>query len=45
MFNLCLAMTGAFLIEGIMSWLRALVLTYWQRKVTLADSSSFFGMY
>lgn len=42
MFNLCLAMTGAFLIEGIMSWLRALVLTYWQRKVTLADSSSFF---
>ncbi len=42
MFNLCLAMTGAFVINGIMAWLKAIVLTYWQRKITLADSSSFF---
>lgn len=42
MFNLCLAMGGAFIINGIMSWLRALILTYWQKKITLADSSSFF---
>lgn len=42
MFNLCLAMVSAFVISGIMSWLRAVVLTYWQRKITLSDSSSFF---
>lgn len=42
MFNLCLAMGGAFILNGIMSWLRAIILTYWQRKITLADSSSFF---
>ena len=35
-------MTGAFILSGVMAWLRALVLTYWQRKITLADSSSFF---
>ena len=42
MFNLCVGMTAAFMISGVMSWLRAVVLTYWQRKLTLADSSSFF---
>lgn len=42
MFNLCLAMIGTFIINGIMVWLRAMILTYWQRKITLADSSNFF---
>ena len=42
MFNFCLAMTFAFIISGVMSWLRAVVLTAWQRKLTLSDSSSFF---
>ncbi len=42
MFNFCLAMTAAFILSGIMSWLRAVVLTRWQQKLTLADSSSYF---
>ncbi len=42
MFNFCLAMTVSFLITGAISWLRAVVLTAWQRKLTLADSSSYF---
>ncbi|MBP3690553.1 MAG: ATP-binding cassette domain-containing protein, partial [Schwartzia sp.] len=42
MFNLCLAMTFSFIISGVMSLLRAVVLTAWQRKLTLADSSSYF---
>lgn len=42
MFNLCLAMTFSFIISGIMAWLRVVVLTRWQKKLTLADSSSFF---
>ena len=42
MFNLCLAMTFAFIVSGIMAFLRAVVLTMWQRKLTLADSSSYF---
>ncbi len=41
MFNFCLAMTAAFLLTGVMSCLRAAVLTRWQQKLTLADSSSF----
>ena len=40
--NFFIAMTLSFVICGIMNWLRAVVLTYWQRKITLADSSSFF---
>lgn len=36
------AMIISFVICGIMNWLRAVVLTMWQRKLTLADSSSFF---
>ena len=42
MFNFMLAMTVSFLVSGIMSWLQAVILTRWQRKLTLADSSSFF---
>ena len=42
MFNLCLAMTFSFIISGVMSLLRAVVLTAWQRKLTLADSSGYF---
>ena len=42
MFNFCLAMTLSFVVCGIMSWLQAVILTRWQRKLTLADSSSFF---
>ena len=42
MFNFCLAMTFSFIISGVMTWLRAVVLTAWQRKLTLSDSSSYF---
>ena len=42
MFNFMLAMTISFLICGTMNWLQAVILTRWQRKLTLADSSSFF---
>ena len=42
MFNFMLAMTASFVICGIMTWLQAVILTRWQRKLTLADSSSFF---
>ena len=42
MFNFCLAMVAAFLLSGVMSWLRAWCLTRWQAKLTLADSSRYF---
>ena len=42
MFNFCLAMTVSFVVSGIMALLRAVLLTRWQRKLTLADSSSYF---
>ena len=42
MFNFCLAMTFSFVVSGVMTWMRAVVLTGWQRKLTLADSSSYF---
>jgi len=42
MFNFCLAMTFSFVICGTMTWLQAVILTRWQKKLTLADSSSFF---
>ena len=42
MFNFCLAMTVSWVVCGAMSWLQAVILTRWQRKLTLADSSSFF---
>jgi len=42
MVNLCLAMTVSFIVSAVLTWLRAVLLTRWQRKLTLADSSSFF---
>ena len=42
MVNLCLAMTVSFIVSAVLTWLRAVLLTHWQRKLTLADSSSFF---
>lgn len=42
MFNFCIAMVASFLLSGLMGWLRAVVLTRWQTKLTLADSSSYF---
>lgn len=42
MFNFMLAMSLSFVISGVMTWLQAVILTRWQRKLTLADSSSFF---
>ena len=42
MFNFCLAMTVSFVVTGAISFLRAVVLTAWQRKLTLADSSGYF---
>ncbi len=40
--NLCIAMTVSFIVSGAMSWMRASLLTRWQRRLTLADSASFF---
>ena len=40
--NLCVAMTLSFIVSAVLTWLRAVLLTRWQRKLTLADSSSFF---
>ena len=42
MTNFCIAMAVSFVLTGIMAWLRAVVLTQWQRKLTLADSSGYF---
>lgn len=42
MFNFCLAMAFSFVICGFMTWLQAVILTRWQKKLTLADSASFF---
>lgn len=42
MVNFMLAMTLSFLVCGAMTFLQAVILTRWQRKLTLADSSSFF---
>ncbi|MBR6888491.1 MAG: NHLP family bacteriocin export ABC transporter peptidase/permease/ATPase subunit [Selenomonadaceae bacterium] len=42
MFNFCLAMTISFVVCGVMTWLQAVILTRWQKKLTLADSASFF---
>lgn len=40
--NLCLAMVLSFIISATMTFLRSWVLTRWQQKMTLADSSDFF---
>ena len=42
MTNFCIAMTLSFIVSGIITWLRAVVLTLWQRKLTLSDSSRYF---
>ena len=42
MFNFMLAMTVSFLVCGTMNFLQAVILTRWQRKLTLSDSSKFF---
>ncbi len=42
MFNFCLAMTVSFIVSGVIAFLRAVILTQWQRKLTLADSSAYF---
>lgn len=42
MFKLCLAMAGTLALNGAMSFLRATLLTRWQQKLTLVDSSAFF---
>ena len=42
MFNFCLAMTISWVVCGVMTWLQAVILTRWQKKLTLADSASFF---
>ena len=36
------AMFGTMVLLGIMTAMRAAVLTYWQKKLTIADSSGFF---
>lgn len=40
--NLCLAMICGICVTAILNTLRAVVLTRWQKKLTLADSSSLF---
>ena len=40
--NLCLAMICGICVTAILNALRAVILTRWQRKLTLADSSSLF---
>ena len=42
MTNFCLAMTVSFIVSGVITFLRAVILTKWQTKLTLADSSSYF---
>ena len=42
MTKLCIAMAISLVLSGFMTWLRSIVLTKWQEKLTLADSSSFF---
>lgn len=41
-FNFCLAMVVSFLLTGAISLLRFIILTRWQRKLTISDSSSYF---
>lgn len=42
MTNFCLAMVASFVVSGVIAFLRAVVLTEWQRKITLVDSSGYF---
>ena len=41
-FNFLLAMTISFVLCGVMNWLRAVILTRWQQRLTLIDSAKFF---
>ena len=41
-FNFLLAMTVSFIVCGVMNFLQSVILTRWQRKLTLSDSSKFF---
>ena len=36
------AMIGTAILTALLEWMRAVVLTIWQKKLTLADSSEFF---
>ena len=40
--NLLNAMFGTMILLGILTAMRATALTYWQKKLTIADSSGFF---
>ncbi len=40
--KLLIAMFGTMVMLGIMTAMRAAALTYWQKKLTIADSSGFF---
>ena len=40
--NLCIAMTLSFLLSIILTWLRSVILTRWDQKLSVADSSKFF---
>lgn len=40
--KLCIAMALSLILSGVMTFLRSVVLTKWQEKLTIADSSSFF---
>ncbi len=42
LFNFCFAMVVSFVLTGVISFLRSIILTRWQRKLTLSDSSSYF---
>ena len=42
LFNLCAAMIGALILSCAMTFMRSVILTIWQKKLTLADSSKFF---
>jgi NHLM bacteriocin system ABC transporter peptidase/ATP-binding protein len=40
--SFCLAMILSFVLTGVISLLRSIILTRWQRKLTISDSSSYF---
>ena len=40
--TLLVTMAGTVIFTGFLNWLRASVLTLWQKKLTLVDSSKFF---
>ena len=42
MLNLCAAMVGTLLLTGVLTFMRTSLLTRWQKKLMLADSSKFF---